>query len=121
MLFIDSYEYDVSGFQLNFTEVTYNNLTNKNLQNQRNILLDRQTAASPALRSHVLPEDIEKKGTPPPKSQSPAPAKPVKKKKKKKNSITANLGGTKYEVSKCRPSEPILLVISLAESNDFMC
>ena len=83
------------------TEVTYNNLTNQNhLQNQRNILLERQAAASPSLRHNALAEESEKKSTPPPpKAVTPVPAKPAKKKRKKKNSVTANLGGTKYEIS----------------------
>lgn len=82
------------------SEVTLNSLSSKASSN-RNILLERQAATT---RTHIpLTENdggerrvsvIEKPPlTPPPKLVA-------KKKKKKRNSVTANLGGTKYEVSK---------------------
>ena len=89
-----------------------NGLTSKS-SSQRNILLERQAmrTGSPLTADRLPAErrETDKKAPPPlldkpaagaDVAQNGAKATVVKKKKKKKNSVTANLGGTKYEVSK---------------------
>ena len=85
------------------SEVTLNHLTNKT-SSHRNILLERQAARTGSPLQAAERNETEKKPSAPSlleKLATPPPAaKPVKKKRKKKNSVTANLGGTRYEVSK---------------------